>query len=116
MPNGLLSTVVHLRDIQDIMQKEKDVDEQHDPPLINFGKWAHLKEKAMSAFQYRDVPFPFDERDTRAAMDYLKKGLQDIRVGEDFSRVLHANSKKLVKNENLARGDVREATNRAGFG
>jgi hypothetical protein len=99
------------------MQKEKDVDEQHDPPLINFNKWAHLKEKAMYALQYRDVPFPsFDERDTRAAMDYLEKGLQEIRVGEDFSRVLQANSEKLVKNENLARGDVREATNRAGFG
>jgi hypothetical protein len=94
------------------MQKEKGVDEQHDPPLINFGKWAHLKEKAMSALQYRDVPFPFDER----AMDYLKKGLQNIRVGEDFSRVLQANSKKLVKNENLARCNVGEATKRAGFG
>ena len=98
------------------MEKEKDVDEQYNPPLVNFDKWAHLKEKAISALQYRDVPFQFDERDIRAAMDYLKKGLQDIRVGEDFSRVLQMNSEKLAKNENLARGDVREATNRAGFG
>jgi hypothetical protein len=98
------------------MQNEKDVDEQHDPPLINFEKWAHLTDKAMSALQYRDVRFPFDEGDGQAAMDYLKKGLQDIRVGEDFSQVLQANSKKLVKNEIQAKTDVGGAANRAGFG
>jgi hypothetical protein len=115
MPNGLLSTVVHLHDIHGIMRKEKDVDEQHHPPQINFEKWAHLKEKAMSALQYRDVPFTFDEpeRDIQAAMDYLMKALQNIRVGEDFSRDLQTNSEKLVKNENLARGD--EVIKGAGF-
>ena len=72
-------------DIHDIMQKEKDVDEKHDLPLINFEKWAHLKEKAMSALQYHDVPFSFDGHDIQVAMDYLKKGLQDIGVGENFN-------------------------------
>jgi len=109
--------VVHLRDIHDIMREERDVDEQHVPPLINFEKWAHLKEKAMSALRYRDVPFPFSDRDVRAAMEYLKKGLQSVSVGEDFSQVLQKNSEKLVKNENLARSNVKleAATKRAGF-
>ena len=109
--------VVHLRDIHDIMQGEKDVDEQHDPPLINFEKWAHLKEKVMSALQYRDVPFPFDERAVQAAMGYLKNGLHSVSVGEGFSRVFQTNSEKLMKNEKLASGNlkIKEATRRAGF-
>jgi hypothetical protein len=98
------------------MQNEKDVDEKPDSPLINLEKWAHLKEKAMSALQYRDVRFPFDGGDGRAAMSYLKKCLQDIRVGEDFNQILQANSKKLAKNETLAKDEVKEAANRAGFG
>lgn len=49
MSNGPLSPVVHLHNIHEIMQKEKCVGEQHDPLLIliNFEKWAHLKEKTI---------------------------------------------------------------------
>ena len=99
--------------------QEKDVDDQYNPPLINFDKWAHLKERAISASQYRNVPFTFDERDIQAAMAYLMKALEGIRVGEDFSRDLQKNSEKLAKNENKTRvqwGDVEAATKRAGFG
>ena len=52
------------------MRNEKDVDEQHRPPLINFEKWAHLKGEAMSALQYRDVPLILEGEGVEMAMEW----------------------------------------------
>lgn len=48
----VLALVVNLHDVQTTVQQEKDVDDQHDPPLILLEKWATLKRHAISALWY----------------------------------------------------------------
>jgi hypothetical protein len=97
----LLPTVVHLHDIDTVIRHQKDVDEQQELPLINFEKWTHLKNQAVSALRFRDVPFAYEGFEM--ALKYLNKGLQDIGTGEEFSQVLQANSTKLKENEDSLR-------------
>jgi hypothetical protein len=98
----LLFTVVHLHDIDTIIRDQRDVDEQHDPPLLNLEKWAHLKDQAMSAIRYCDVPFAYEETGLGMAVEYLKKALQ--RAGAEVdARVLQENSATLKGNENSLR-------------
>jgi hypothetical protein len=94
----LLSKVVHLHDIDTIIRDQRDVDEQHDPPMLNLEKWARLKDQAMSAIRYRDVPFAHGKKDLGMALEYLKEALH--RVGAEVdARLLQENSAKLKGNE-----------------
>jgi hypothetical protein len=112
---NLLHLVIDLHDINGIMwdQNHKDVDERRNPPLLNFEKWARLKDQAMSALRYRDSPFAYEEQGLESATRYLKNGLQSVSLGEEFARTLLANSAKLVKDENTLRGEKAEEI--AGF-
>ena len=96
---ALLLVVVHLHDINTILREQEDVDDHHDPPLINFQKWAHLKAKAMSTLQHHGRPPAYNEEGLGTAMEYLKAGLQDVSTEEYFHELLRANSEKLRENE-----------------
>lgn len=45
----------HLHGVRIVLRGEQDVDEDHEPPLLNFDKWTHLKEMAMDPLRYRDA-------------------------------------------------------------
>jgi hypothetical protein len=78
------------------MHNEKDVDEGQEPPLIRFGKWVLLGEKARSALQYRVA---FKREDLGTAEDYLKRKLRYVRTGRNFNQMFQENSKKLREAE-----------------
>lgn len=111
-PNPL-RIVAHLQHISKIIGNEEDVDKHHDPPLINFEKWAHLKHQATTALSYRDVPFMYEQQDLGTAMEYLKMGLQSVSSGEDFERVLRRNSDRLKDHEARLYGAI--AMQQSGF-
>jgi len=103
-----------MHDIETIIQTEKDVDEHHSPPLINFEKWAHLKDQAISTMRYRDVPFAYEEQGLRMAKAYLTWELQSANTGEDLSLVFQEKSARLKKKEGPLMAEI--ARKKAGFG
>lgn len=94
----LLPIVVDLDDISDILHQHKDVDDQHDPPLINVEKWARLKHQAISASRYH-VPSVSEGDDLGTAMEYLTEKFRCIRPGKEFSQALQATSCALKRQE-----------------
>jgi hypothetical protein len=105
-------TVVDLQDINNILKVERDVDEQHNPPLLFIEKWSNLKRQAISAVRYREVPFVFEMKGLEQATEYLKKGLGSAsKVKEE---TLTRNSRKLKASEAPLLTTVGLA--RAGFG
>jgi hypothetical protein len=93
------STEVHLHDIATILNTERDVEEHDTPPLINFGKWFHLKEKALDALRYRDMPLEYDRNGLEMAVAYLELQLCTVSVDDDFSSSLKMQSARLKKAE-----------------
>jgi hypothetical protein len=93
----------HIHEIDTVLQEEKDVEEHHEPPLVNFEKWTHLKKAAMDVLRYRNIPPEYDEDGLETAVAYLKRGLQVVTVDEDFSQLLQAKSAKLERNEKQKR-------------
>jgi hypothetical protein len=88
---------VHLHDI-DIVLQEEDIDEHHEPPLINFEKWDHLKEKALDALRYRDIPMEYEDG-LKTVLAYLKEELQAISVNDEFRQSLQRDSARLKQKE-----------------
>jgi hypothetical protein len=81
-------TVVDLHDVKTILQVEKDIDEHHDPPLVNFEKWTRLKCQAMSIVERHYVPpLPYEDN-LRAAMEYMKAALLRVSTEDNSNRVL----------------------------
>jgi hypothetical protein len=105
---------VHLHDIAIVLQEEKDVEEHHEAPLINFEKWAHLKEKALDAMRYRGIRLEYDEDGLETAMAYLTRQLQPVTIDDDFSRLLQTKSARLRQNEDVIRRDTVKRS--VGFG
>lgn len=89
----------HLQDIYTILQEEANIDEHHDPPLINFEKWDHLKEKAFDALQYQDIPLEYDKDVPNTVLADLKAELQAVSVNDDFSQSLRDESVRLKQTE-----------------
>jgi hypothetical protein len=92
---AFLYLVVDLYDINHTINNQVDVDDQHDPPLINFEKWAHLKCQATSALRHLDVPFKCRQEGIGNAVEYLKMGLRSVSVNGDLEDILTKRSKKL---------------------
>jgi len=90
---------VHLHDINTVLQEERDIEEHHEPPLINFEKWTHLKETAMDAMRYRDIPLQYDGDNLETAMAYLQQQLEKVTVDDDFYRQLETTSATLCRDE-----------------
>jgi hypothetical protein len=101
--HGFEIVEVHLHDINTVLQEEKDVEEHHEAPLINFEKWTHLKEKAMDAMRYRDIPLQYDEDGLETAMAYLQRQLQPVTIDDGFSTHLETMSTALRQNEEAMR-------------
>ena len=100
---GLIA--VHLHDINVVLQKEADVKEHREAPLINFEKWTHLKEKALAALHHRDIPLEYNEDGLETAMAYLRQQLQPIIISDDFSRRLQIQTVRLeLEEETMRRG------------
>jgi hypothetical protein len=97
----LLPVVVHLHDIKTVM-REDDVDVRFEPPLVNFEKWAHLKDVAMSSLCYGNMPLAY-AGDLGMAMEYLKKGLQSVGAEEAVGDTLKRNSARLKEEEDKLR-------------
>jgi hypothetical protein len=112
--NGFGLVGAHLHDIDVVLRKEADVEERPDGPLINFEKWTHLKEKALDALRYRDIPLEYDEDGLETAMAYLKQQLQHIGINDDFSQRLQLESTRLKREEETMRRDA--AMESVGFG
>jgi RasGEF domain len=96
---------VHLHDIAIVLQEE-DVEEHHEAPLINFQKWAHLKEKALDAMRYRGIRLEYDENGLEMAMAYLTQQFQPVAINDDFSRLLQTKSARLRQSEDAIRRDT----------
>jgi len=105
---------VHLHDISVVLRQEEDVEECDKLPLINFEKWTHLKEKALDALRYRDIPPEYEEDGLETAMAYLKRQLQAVSVDDDISRRLQTKSDLLKKNEETMQRD--KAARKVGIG
>jgi hypothetical protein len=67
----------------------------------------------MSTMRYRCDPSAYEQA-PGTALEYLKKGLEGVKLGEDFSRDLQKNSDRLMASEEPLRGPV--MATRAGFG
>lgn len=89
----------HLHYIRRIVFQEKDINEDHTPPLINIEKWNHLKEKALDALRYRDISLEYDEDGLETATAFLQRELQAIVVDRNFSQRLNIKSAELKQNE-----------------
>jgi len=91
---------VHLHDINTVL-KEKNIEERDEPPLINFEKWVHLKEKALGALRYRDLPLAYDTDSScpRMAMAYLQWQLRSVTVDDVFDQVVRDMSTRLKRSE-----------------
>jgi len=92
----------HLHDIE-VVLLEEDVEDHHEAPLLNFEKWTHLKDKALDATRYRDIPLTYDEDGFETAMAYLTQQLQSVLVDGNFSRRLQNESARLKHNEETMR-------------
>jgi len=102
-----------MHDIDTIIQTEKNVDEHHEPPLLNFEKWTHLKDQAISTMRYRDVLFAYEKQGLGMAMAYLTRELQIANTGEDLSLVFRKKAARLKKKEGPLMGVI--AAKKAGF-
>jgi len=96
---------VHLHDIAAVLKEEKSVEENDEPPLINFEKWVHLKEKALGALRYRDMPLAYDEDGLEMPMAYLRWQLQAVTVDDGFGQSLKRKSAILKEGEQAKRRD-----------
>lgn len=94
---------VLLHDIRIVLRNEGDVEEHHETPLINFEKWAHLKEKALDALRYRDIPLRYDTNGLETAKAYLQQQLQLVATGDDFNQLLQMESNRLAQIEKTMR-------------
>ena len=90
---------MHLHDIATILNTERDVEEHDMPPLINFGSWFHLKEKALDALRYRGMPLEYDKNGLEMAVAYLELRLHMVSVDDNFSSSLKMQSARLKKAE-----------------
>jgi len=107
----------HIHDINTVLREEKDVEDHHEPPLINFEKWAHLKDRALEALRYRDIPPKYSEDGLEAATGYLKHQLQSVTVDDDFSRDLQTRSARLKKIEDTPpKSKTVDVVKKTGFG
>jgi len=79
--------------------QEQDAEDNNVPPLINFRKWIHLKEKALEALRYRDIPLNYSEDGLELAIAYLESRLQDVPVGDDYELFVRTESARLAQNE-----------------
>jgi len=104
---------VHLHDISTVLKEEKNVEEHDEPPLINFEKWVHLKEIALSALRHRDMPLAYNADGLEMAMAYLGWQLRAVTVDDGFSLSLERRSNKLKQDEGTKRRD--RAKRAAGF-
>lgn len=95
----LFRIVVQLNDFSKIIRDEVDVDEQHEPPLLNFEKWTRLKRQAMSALRFRDVPFEYEQDGLGIAVEYLKMGLRSVSMKDDIEQSLRRRSDKIQRHE-----------------
>jgi len=96
---------VHLHDINTVL-KEKNIEERDEPPLINFEKWVHLKEKALDALRYRDLPLAYDADCPKMAMAYLQWQLRSVTVDDAFSQAVRNRSALRRGEEERYRDDV----------
>jgi hypothetical protein len=94
----LLCIVVDLVDIHTVIREKKDVYDEHDPPLLNIEKWAHLKMLAMSAHKY-EVPQVRRDSSLESAKHYLLDRLHCIAPGEELDRDLKTKSVALRRQE-----------------
>jgi len=62
-----------------------------------------LKDKALDATRYRDIPLTYDEDGFETAMAYLTQQLQSVLVDGNFSRRLQNESARLKHNEETMR-------------
>ena len=67
--------------------------------MINFEKWAHLKEKALDALKYRDLPLAYNTDCLKMAMAYLQWQLRSVTVDDAFSQVVRNRSAALMRGE-----------------
>lgn len=102
----------HLHDLRVVLHSKPDIIESYVPPLINFEKWAHLKELAMDPLRYRGAfllklstytqQTGVHSRDNRRQLErvvaYLDKILQcDDMAGDNYSMLFHTNVKAKQK-------------------
>jgi hypothetical protein len=100
----------HLHDIDIVLQEEDDIDEHHEPPLINFEKWDHLKEKALDALRYRDhIHMEYDEGGLQTVLANLKGELQAVSVNDEFSQSLQHDSAKQRQKEIMVHNPIAQA-------
>jgi hypothetical protein len=112
---GLADT--HIHDINTVLREEKDVEDHHEPPLINFEKWTHLKDRALEALCYRDIPPKYSEDGLEAATGYLKQQLQGVSVDDDFSQILQTTSARLKEIEHTRpKSKTVDVMKKTGFG
>jgi hypothetical protein len=71
--------------------------------LINVEKWIHLKETALDALRYRDVPLEYDTAGLETAMTWLMRQLEAVTVDDDFGRSLQMQSARLKQDEDSER-------------
>ena len=81
--------------------------------MINFEKWVHLKEIALSALRHRDMPLAYNADGLEMAMAYLGWQLRAVTVDDGFSLSLERRSNKLKQDEGTKRRD--RAKRAAGF-
>ena len=101
--HGFEIVEVHLHDVKTVLHEERDVEDHHEAPLINFEKWTHLKEKVMDAMRYRDIPLQYDKDGLETAVAYLQRQLQPVSIDDGFSTRLETMSTALRQDEESMR-------------
>ena len=109
MMYALRPTDSHLRNIRAIIQDVRDVDEQQSPPMLNCEKWIALKNAAMSAVRFQDMPHMYEslsadrQRLVEEAVRYLHAGLRRVDPEEDITQDLLSKSERLKASEEFLR-------------
>ena len=73
--------------------------------MINFERWVHLKEKALDALRYRDLPLAYEADRPRMAMAYLQWQFRSVTVDDVFSQTIRNRSAELKRGEEERRRD-----------
>jgi hypothetical protein len=101
-----------LHQMKTILKDENEVIQHprfREPPLINIGKWGHLREVAMDALCPQALP---TESSTREAVAYIRRGLQHARVDEDNCDTL---KEQINQKEDGMPGRIADIARRTGF-
>jgi hypothetical protein len=76
---------VYLGELRTVFEGEGDIGARRDPPLLGFGEWTSLKEEALKALRYRDIPLEYVPNGLQAAIAYLEWELKHANLSASLN-------------------------------